>query len=142
MRWNRHNLLTLCLIVVCSPTPLFARLYPPLGGRRAFKAMRQEIAPAERRARVICKLLGQNPELGIDKLRVQSMPDLSGAYTQRRRELRRLSTPNEFESAIALAVGKGWVTQTQYKRLVLTAEGREIGLRTRAGMHRSRSIHF
>ena len=100
--------------------------------------MRQEITPAERRARVICKLLGQDPALSIDKLRQLSTPDLSRPYTQRRRMIRRLSAPDEFEKALELAIGTGWLEQGEGKKLVLTAEGRVVGLRTRAGMHRSR----
>lgn len=96
--------------------------------------MRREISPAERRALVICKLLGQAPALSIDELRLLSKPR---AYAKRQRYLRRLSVPDNFESALELAIARGWLSQGQ-DRLALSAEGRKVGLRTRAGMHRRR----
>jgi hypothetical protein len=97
--------------------------------------MRQEIAP-ERRARLICKLLEHNPALGIDRLRLLSSPDLSRSHAQRR--VRRISTPDDFDSALTLAIGRGWLKHDEDKRFVLTAAGREVGLRTRSGSHRRR----
>lgn len=75
--------------------------------------MRQDITPAERRARVICNLLGHDPALSTDKLRQLSAPDLSRPYTQRRRMMRRLSAPDEFEKAVELAISTGWLEQGQ-----------------------------
>ena len=99
--------------------------------------MRQEIDSTERRARVICKLLAQDLALGIDKLRLASAPNFSGP-AKRRRHLRSLTTPDEFERAMALAIERDWLKQDKSMQISLTSEGREVGLHTRAGQHRSR----
>jgi hypothetical protein len=67
--------------------------------------MRQEIDSTEHRARVICKLLAQDLALGIDKLRLASAPNFSEP-AKRRRHLRSLTTPDEFERAMALAIAQ------------------------------------
>jgi hypothetical protein len=98
---------------------------------------REHLVPNERLARVICKLLGQNPCLDIDALRERSAPPWSGSYTQRRREYRRAAASADFDQSLASAISQGWLSKGE-AGLVLTGKGKEIAARTRAGMHRSR----
>lgn len=97
----------------------------------------EHLVPNERLARVICKLLGHNPRLGIDALRELSAAPGSGSCTQRRREYRRAAASADFGQSVAIAISRGWLSKGE-AGLVLTVRGKEIAVRTRAGEHRSR----
>lgn len=100
------------------------------------KLMVKKVAPLERRARIICKLLSRHRALTVDTLRVVTEPDQSQAFTRGGRR-RRLAAPTEFDQAMALAVERGWLREG-HSGVFLTATGDVIGRRTRAGSHRCR----
>lgn len=95
------------------------------------------LVPNDRRARVICKLLGRNPALGLDALRELSTPSRFGSRTNGRRRFLRAAARADFDQSLALAISRGWLVEARIG-LVLTVRGKEIAIRTRAGPHRSR----
>jgi len=95
------------------------------------------LVPKDRRARVICKLLGRNPALGIDALRELSTPARFGSRTNGRRRFLRAAASADFDQSLALAISRGWMAVAR-AGLVLTVRGKDIAIRTRAGPHRSR----
>ena len=88
----------------------------------------------ERRARLMCKLMWQDPTLRLEALRSISEQD---EYRIRARDKSLKHFCSYFDQAVALGVKKGWLVQ-RAEGPHLTDKGVDIAKRTRVGTQRTR----
>jgi hypothetical protein len=93
-----------------------------------------KISLDERRARLICRLMWQDPTLRLEALRTISEQD---EYRIRARQKWLRHSRSDFDQAVALGVKKGWLVKRS-EGPQLTDKGVRIAKRTRVGTQRTR----